>query len=150
MTDSADAESVTDQDIADQLDGTFLVSNAEVSRRLHVHRSRVAGIRKRLGLPTHPPGRPIVYETREQVIALYLLPDGEHLVWTGPVNTRSGTPVVNWSNTVTSVNRALFEQHYGRPPEGYVKATCGMRRCIEPTHLADRRIRAERRAAEDG
>lgn len=133
-----------DELIARELDAAGArPSNAEVSRRLGVHRSRVRRVRTALNIPPAPVGRAVTYATRADAMAVHLVRDGEHLAWTGTVNTRTGTPMINWNSTVMPVGRALFEEHYGRPPEGNLRVTCGVRHCVEPTHLADRRIRAK-------
>lgn len=65
-------------------------------------------------------------------------PDGEHLLWVGPkiVHRPRGQAQI-------TPNRLAFYLDRGHWPEGDVKRTCGVDRCVKPGHLNDRRERAE-------
>jgi hypothetical protein len=62
--------------------------------------------------------------------------DGEHLMWIGP-------KVVYRVNRNITPNRLAFFLDRGHWPEGDVKRTCPVEGCVKPSHLADRRERAE-------
>lgn len=65
-------------------------------------------------------------------------PAGEHLLWVGPkiVHRPRGQSQI-------TPNRLAFYLDRGHWPEGDVKRTCGVDRCVKPGHLNDRRERAE-------
>jgi hypothetical protein len=66
------------------------------------------------------------------------LPDGEHLLWTGP-------KVVNRPDSKVQItpNRLSFYLDRKHWPEGDTKRECKVPGCVKPTHLTDRRERAE-------
>jgi hypothetical protein len=63
-------------------------------------------------------------------------PDGEHLLWVGK-------KTVHQPDGAVTPNRLAFYLDRGRWPEGDVKRTCGVGRCVRPAHFTDRRERAE-------
>jgi WhiB family redox-sensing transcriptional regulator len=65
--------------------------------------------------------------------------DGEHLLWIGPqvIHQPGGRGV--------TPNRLAFFLDRGHWPEGDVKRSCDVDRCVRPAHLADKRERAEAR-----
>lgn len=66
------------------------------------------------------------------------LPDGEHLLWVGP-------KVINQPRPAPQItpNRLSFFLDRGRWPEGDCKRMCAAEGCVKPSHLTDRRERAE-------
>jgi len=76
--------------------------------------------------------------TLEETWAANTLPDGDHVLWTGP-------KVINQPGTKQQVtpNRLAFYLDRGHWPEGDTKRACGVAGCVKPTHLTDRRERAE-------
>ncbi len=81
---------------------------------------------------TQHPGRSL-----DEAWETYTEPDGEHLLWTG------GRTVYRPDGDVTP-NRLAFYLDRGRWPEGDTKRSCGVRGCVRPAHLNDRRERAEK------
>jgi hypothetical protein len=58
-----------------------------------------------------------------------------HLLWTGAL--ANGYPAVKQGLCTVYLRRALWAEAGGPIPEGAVViAACGLRTCIEPTHLA--------------
>lgn len=81
--------------------------------------------------------------TLQQVRESNTLPDGEHLLWTGPkVIYRPG-------ETQTTPNRLSFYLDRGRWPEGDTKRTCPMQGCVKPSHLDDRTEREKAKPGKD-
>ncbi|MFF7946971.1 WhiB family transcriptional regulator [Streptomyces griseorubiginosus] len=82
---------------------------------------------------------------RQQAISLqdawdaHTMPDGEHLLWTGPKAVVQPRP-----HKQVTPNRLSFFLDRGRWPEGDTKRTCGREGCVKPSHLDDRTERAER------
>lgn len=82
---------------------------------------------------------------RQQALSLrdawdaHTMPDGEHLLWTGPKAVVQPRP----QKQVTP-NRLAFFLDRGRWPEGDTRRTCGREGCVKPSHLDDRQERAER------
>lgn len=66
------------------------------------------------------------------------LPDGEHILWTGPKTIVRPRP-----QGQLTPNRLSFYLDRGRWPEGDTKRTCGVGGCVRPAHLSDRVERAE-------
>lgn len=85
---------------------------------------------------TRPTRAPIVGRSLQQVWDDCTEPDGEHLMWIG------AKTVSHETGSVTP-NRLSFFLDRGRWPEGDVKRTCSVNRCVKPGHLADRKERAE-------
>jgi len=76
--------------------------------------------------------------TLQQVWDANTITEGKHLLWTGPkVINRPGT-----KDQITP-NRLAFYLDRGHWPEGDTKRDCGVRGCVLPAHLTDRRERAE-------
>lgn len=59
---------------------------------------------------------------------------GGHLTWTG-----AKTPI--FQGRQLTPNQVSFIAARGREPKGAVHRTCDVKRCVEPTHLADNRDR---------
>lgn len=128
------------------------VSDTELAGRLGCRPAFVARVRADLRLPPNPGGPaevpdPEAVRRRKEARARARLKDltervaGGHLRWDGPVT--KGTP--RWSSR-TSALRVVFRLTHGREPEGNVRERCGFPHCVEGTHLADRRMREEKRA----
>lgn len=69
---------------------------------------------------------------------LYTLPEGEHLLWVGPKVIARPRP-----EPQLTPNRLAFFLDRGRWPDGDCKRMCGVEGCVKPSHLTDRRERAE-------
>lgn len=59
-----------------------------------------------------------------------------HVAWTGGVNS-AGNPRIRHNGRDLPVSRVVFERQNERKPEGQVRADCGVRGCVAPSHLAD-------------
>ncbi|WP_329131463.1 hypothetical protein OG552_10270 [Streptomyces sp. NBC_01476] len=66
--------------------------------------------------------------------------EGGHLLWTGCLYLR-------FDNILHKPARVAFTIRTGREPIGYVRPDCGLRGCVEPTHVEDQPGRATTRAA---
>jgi hypothetical protein len=109
-------------------------SNLRISRDLHCDKTRVARLRRELGIPN------VVLQplTLEQKWASKTRPvDGGHLEWTGERAKASGTPVMRYKEAGYSPAAVAFEMRHGRPAQGYVKAECGYPHCVAPDHVND-------------
>lgn len=70
-------------------------------------------------------------------------PDADgHMIWNGPIST-GGIPRIRHLGHDLSVTRIVYERRTDRHPVGTVKADCGVRHCVAPTHVVDE---IERRA----
>lgn len=76
--------------------------------------------------------------TFEEVWEDGALPDGEHLLWVGPKVINRPRP-----QTQLTPNRLAFFLDRGRWPDGDCKRMCEAEGCVKPSHLTDRRERAE-------
>jgi len=78
-------------------------------------------------------------DTRNRLVDAYLgktiQGEGGHVWWRG-----TKTSVTVAGRTITPAQLA-FEIGHGRPPEGHVRAGCGMTSCVAAEHLTDSRIR---------
>lgn len=83
--------------------------------------------------PTRTPCRPL-----EDVWKDGIEPDGEHIRWVGPKIIHRPRPEPG-----ITANRLSFYLDRGRWPEGDCKRMCDVDRCVKPSHLTDRRERAE-------
>ncbi|CAL9608955.1 hypothetical protein SUDANB1_05585 [Streptomyces sp. enrichment culture] len=119
-------------------------SNLAVMRELGVGYSRVRGVRDRKKLPAFQRGRKPSDESWEDALAARILATGDgHAHWTGNCHPDNGTPILHHRSRKTTAARAVFEQHYGRPPVGNVQQTCDYPHCVKGEHLADRAMREE-------
>lgn len=81
--------------------------------------------------------------TLQQVWDANTLPDGEHLLWTGP------KVIYRKDETQTTPNRLSFYLDRGRWPEGDTKRTCPVQGCVKPSHLDDRTERVQAEPSKD-
>lgn len=63
-------------------------------------------------------------------------PDGDHILWAGP-------KTIPHPNGAVTPNRLSFYLDRSHWPQGEVRRTCGISRCVKPSHLNDRVERAE-------
>ena len=114
-----------------------------ISRALKVSKKTVTAFRKERGLlPTN------LSVSAEEKLARYSVPvDGHHARWTGRTGP-SGTPVIRMPSGVVPAAAVAFELRTGRKPLGIVKAECGMKHCVAPSHVADERERRKFRMQE--
>jgi hypothetical protein len=82
--------------------------------------------------PPHRPTRTLEEAWKESTEA-----DGDHILWIG------GRTVHQPGTNGVTPNRLSFYLDRGHWPEGDVKRTCPVEGCVKPSHLADRRERAE-------
>ncbi len=97
-------------------------SNIRISRDLRCDKTRVARLRKELGLPN------VILQplTLEQKWATKTRPvDGGHLEWIGERAKKTGTPVMRYKEVGYSPAAIAFEIRHGRQPKGYVMASAG-------------------------
>lgn len=81
--------------------------------------------------------------TTSEALAANVEPYGDgHARWTGPMAGRMCQ--LNADGQQLNARRVVFEQHYGRPPEGPVRSNCGVTACIAGPHLTDQVLRAAR------
>ena len=133
---------VTDGEIAQLLDGAC--SDRAIARALQVSTSRVRRVREAQGTPMVPKGRPPRYTSLTDLFTQNTVAtDDGHLEWTGPTTGASDSPIYHYGSVTGSVNRAAFEEFFGRAPEGYVRSFCGHSGCIKGAHLWDRRMRQD-------
>jgi WhiB family redox-sensing transcriptional regulator len=109
---------------------------SEAERRILKRRTRTRAISvdDYTGIPATR--TPIAGRTLQQAWDDGTQADGEHLLWVGK-------KTVHHSDGAVTPNRLAFYLDRGHWPEGDVKRTCGVDRCVKPAHLADRRERAE-------
>lgn len=124
-------------------------SNLRIARELHVDKTRVARLRRKLDIPN------VVLQplTLEQKWATRTRPvDGGHLEWIGERAKATGTPVMRYKEASYSPAAIAFEIKHGRKPRGYVRADCDFKQCVAPDHVNDEvgrhqarlKVRAER------
>lgn len=76
-------------------------------------------------------------QTLQEIWDNSTLPDGEHVLWTGPkVIYRRGEQQL-------TPNRLAFYLDRGHWPAGDTKRMCSVAGCVKPAHLTDRAERAE-------
>jgi hypothetical protein len=127
-------------------------SNKRIATELRVDKTRVARLRRELGLPTFVRTE----ETRsiEDKWRLHArMAEGGHVEWTGE-RSPNGRPLIAYKDRRYSASTVAFRIRTGRDPEGYVKPECGMRHCIAPAHVDDaagrRRTREQLRYLQGG
>lgn len=114
-----------------------------IAKQLGVCPKTIARARAALGLPQHPPGRP-VYDTLEAAWRAHTEPaDGGHLLWTGTVNT--GLPVIRYKGRRYSAYLIAYRIVRGRDPKGRCQPDCGRPGCVAPEHVDDGPGRARTR-----
>jgi hypothetical protein len=86
------------------------------------------------------------YASVDAKFAALATPEGEHVVWAGPVNG-AGLPILSLNRAHYLPTRIAFERHYGRVPVGQVRPSCGQPHCLHGEHLDDQVLRAEHRKA---
>lgn len=140
---------VTDEEIAKRLTSPE-VSNRSVAQELGVSWGRVDLVRQQLGIETYQRGRRVPEATWEEAVVRRVKDvDDGHAEWTGGRNP-TGVPVLSWRGIAETAYRAVFRMHHERDPEGNITHTCDRGHCVAGGHLADRVLRAERRAGGDG
>lgn len=109
---------------------------SEAERRT-IHRRRRASQPISIDDYTGTPRTSATGRTLDEVWEAGIEADGEHLLWIGPqvVHQPGGRGV--------TPNRLAFFLDRGHWPEGDVKRSCDVDRCVRPAHLADRQERAE-------
>ncbi|MFF4179637.1 hypothetical protein [Streptomyces sp. NPDC001750] len=138
--------SVSDEEILSALLAEDDVSDLAVARQLGCGYQRVAGIRKRVGLPAYIRGRRPAYGSLEEAFGAQTEPvEGGHVRWTGP-REKCGTPVLRWRTLLQTAYRVAFRLQYGREPVGKVFRSCGIPGCVAGLHQEDRLMREARKA----
>lgn len=117
------------------------VSDRHISDALGVSRGTVSLVRMDLDYPAYIRG-PVSAGCLTDHLDASIQWQGSHAVWTGPVDS-GGHNLVHWRRKTMTVARAVFLDHHGREPEGYVKSVCGIRTCVAAQHLADREMRRQ-------
>ncbi|MEW2568415.1 hypothetical protein [Streptomyces sp. NPDC047070] len=125
------------------------VSDAELALRLGCAPEFVGRVRTGLKLPAFsaaPFTPPDVPEMSQELLRFeemsVVIHDG-HRHWLDR-RTEDGVPL--FSARLTA-GRVAFRLHYGRDPEGQVRAECEYPHCVEGLHLSDRPMRARDREA---
>ncbi|MFJ6085110.1 hypothetical protein ACIQI8_27250 [Streptomyces sp. NPDC092369] len=112
------------------------LSDAAISRRVHVCHTTVARARAVLGIPKHRPGPRAAATPDELFWQRVELKDDGHMEWTGYGTT--GVAGLRHEGKFHTAFRLAFRIANGREPEGNVQVTCGREQCVAPGHHADR------------
>lgn len=137
---------VSDEQILHELLAVDDVSDLAIARKLECGYQRVAGIRKRFGLPAYTRGKRPAYGSSKEAFDAQTEPvEGGHLRWTGP-REKCGTPVLRWRTLLQTAYRVAFRMQYGREPVGKVFRSCGIPGCVAGLHQEDRPMREARKA----
>lgn len=120
------------------------LTDTEIARQLGTDRRPVARVRRIIGAQPCTNGT-----TVEAKLAKYSTVLAGHTFWHGRVSS-TGVPVMRHRGKGFPASHAVFEQHYGRPPVGYVRSDCDVPHCLTPQHLLDdlgrRQVRMQLRA----
>jgi hypothetical protein len=122
-------------------------SDRSISERLKINRKYVSDVRAELGVAPFTWVRSI----DEQLAAYCSIagPDG-HVWWTGSVSGSSGAPRIRVRRKEVPAAHVIFERRAGRPAVGQVRADCGVKHCVAPSHVMDdverRKVRLQTRA----
>lgn len=121
----------------------------QVARQVGVAWATVQRVRLELGLPAQRAGRPDTYASLEDAFHSNTerLPGG-HLRWIGVIDGSRGGLIVCFRKERLSASKVAFRLWYGREPVGRALSTCGVQRCVEGAHLADRPMREANRRAD--
>ncbi|MEU6340205.1 WhiB family transcriptional regulator [Streptomyces sp. NPDC046977] len=116
-----------------------------IGLRLRMDPKTVKKWRAQMGVPQPQKSeRPAGASVQEALDFHAVHEDAGHIGWSGTV--RNGHPIVKLRGQWLLASRVAFELGHGRQPVGNVKASCGRPRCLESTHLTDRRMRDDARA----
>ncbi len=126
------------------------IPQTHIAAQLHVGTATVQRTRRQLGLSAPRSGPRARYSSLEEAFRANTAPgDGDHLRWTGTVDSGRGTPYVRLNRQKVPAARVSFELHHGRPPAGQVRADgCTVDGCLAGAHLTDQLTRQARRHAE--
>ncbi|WP_328721768.1 hypothetical protein OHT52_21255 [Streptomyces sp. NBC_00247] len=124
------------------------LSDAAITRRLHVCNRTAAAHRRALGIAPRTRGRDAAPDLAALFWARTRQVDGGHLEWTGYASY-TNTPSVRWKGTVYTAYRVAFRIQHGRDPIGHVRPGCEYLRCVAPAHVEDRPMRERLRAQID-
>jgi hypothetical protein len=121
-------------------------SDHRISDLLRVNRKYIANVRAELGADPYSRTRSVA----AQLAAYSSTPDPNgHVWWTGSVST-SGSPRIRIGGKEVPAMHSVFELRTGRPAVGQVRADCGLKHCVAPSHIMDdverRRVRLQTRA----
>ncbi|MEU1496096.1 hypothetical protein [Streptomyces sp. NPDC005732] len=118
----------------------------QVKAEVGISEPVVARIRREAGLPA--PGNRLAGTGRTPAEALArhseAYGDG-HVRWTGSMAGRM--PQLCSKGRKLNARRVAFEEHWGRPPVGYVIPSCSERECMAGGHLADAPMRHRRNSS---
>ncbi|MDT0476218.1 WhiB family transcriptional regulator [Streptomyces sp. DSM 41014] len=113
----------------------------EIRAEVGISAPTILRIRRAAALP--PSGRTGRRPARsvEEALLLHITPYGDgHAAWTGP--TAGRMPKLYADGRSCNARAAVFEQHHGRPPSGYIRAGCDEQTCIAGAHLTDDVLRS--------
>jgi RNA polymerase sigma factor (sigma-70 family) len=109
------------------------------SRAGQIRNSGLRKIRLRLGVSEHGRRGEDGHLLGRLMSKVVREPNSGCLLWTGAITARGQGKIAISGSNVRLAHRISFELHNGPIPPGTpVKQTCGIRRCIEPEHLAIR------------
>lgn len=119
-------------------------TNRAIAREPSTDAKAVGALRRSMGLPTHrfPIGLSLEDSWRARTEPGI---DG-HLLWAG-TTTAQGSPVLRHRDNCYTAHRIAFKIRTGEWPVGTAKAECGVRLCVEPTHVDDTATRTRDRKA---
>lgn len=108
-------------------------SDRGISMALKVDRRTVRKIRRMLGVAPYVVATDVDARLAEHCTE----PDENgHVMWTGAL-TSGGIPRLRCGNREMSASHLVYLRRTGREPVGIVKADCGVRGCLAPTHVVD-------------
>ncbi|WP_328434509.1 hypothetical protein [Streptomyces sp. NBC_00425] len=121
-------------------------SDAELAWRFGVTRDVVTRVRADLHLPEFLVPSPMSKLSPEAIVTVHSVSvqgGAGHCKWIG-LRSNQRVPLIDFR---TSALRVAFRMFHGREPEGMVRVTCVMKRCVAGAHLGDRPMREAAKAA---
>ncbi|MFR0354124.1 WhiB family transcriptional regulator [Streptomyces sediminimaris] len=109
---------------------------SQIIEQVGISAPTIIRIRREAGLG--PSGQTGGHPSRSvaDVLAEHVEPYGDgHARWSGPMSGRM--PQLYADGGRCNARHAVFEQHHGRPPVGYVRSDCREQACIAGAHLTD-------------
>lgn len=120
------------------------LGNKAIARQLRIRHTRVAEVRRQLGIPNIIGKRPA--KAPEDLFWQRTQPtERGHLAWTGTYNS-TGVPVVHTAGGFLTAYRIAFRIRWGREPIGQVRPGCDQPGCIHPNCVEDQPMRDTYRA----
>jgi hypothetical protein len=125
-------------DVAELLRAGY--SDRAISRRLHIHVTRIATTRERLGLPKHKPGPSAASTPADRFWQRAVHTDDGHILWPGTCGGR--VPRIKCQGVQVPVPVVAFGIANDREPVRRVPGGCEREGCVHPRHVEDDVLRA--------